>query len=413
MAILSFYPQPWSYSGHVYTQVPLSVSYLANVTSGNHSQIVSLSYTLLGKLTNGIGTYRLTTNSSFLGLKNDTSISTVNLLSSAGNISSLPFFNPALLLSAPYNGVSSQYGISEGDEQVSMQFVKEQGLGNGNSSNTSRLTFYQYNINYFSPRLSYNGTMDILSSGVVYRFQGTLRVSNVSYNVLMGLSHLNISFENLSLASLVPETPQPSFIYAVKAVQAPYYALRTTVFLQLTVPIQYSNGVQITDAERIYPQASGSVIQPAGSGYIMELSVGNYTQVFTPYYPAVGGHDLTYLGKEYTLLNTTEISTPVGDFTAYVYNISPLNSPNGSILLFFSNNGMLLMQETLSGGKVVGQIELVSNNFYTPNVTRNIVPSNIPTTLPYKAVNPNLSLELAIAVPLVLVFIITLFYRRK
>jgi len=310
-----------------------------------------------------------------------------------------PFITPQYLFNSTYEIQTSSY-------QVVFDLIKTLNLNfAGNSEKALKYIVYD-------SITGNNYTVTVLPNGLIYE------ISNSSFNMtLQSLpSIINITLEN-SIKALNESVINSSYEYTLYQFSPTASTILPQSQLELYYPITFSNGI-VTFNEfelRILPNETVTAPRTLGGFTIYNyIDISEINQTFVSFVYNPGQDNVVFNGENFTLVNMTKVSTPIGQFNAYLYK----NVSDGGIeiqYLYVAKSGLLLEYkgvEVRSGvPTTVDELKYIGDNYVSPTQTFPFH-SISDTQLPYNVVNPNTSLIIAVVVTLVIVAIIILLHRR-
>jgi len=402
---------------------PSSASYVVSVSNSTGNITVkhtyTLNYTLIAVNQNGEATVHIKTNAVgiALGPFNFTVAKpgnvTFNLIGTDLNLNRYPMLFPLLLLNSSYLSRIGTYSVV-----VSGTYVT---LSGGKAVNVTVMgrnyNAYSYSGTIFYGVNSYKGTIQVLQNGLLYKLSSTV----FDFPVNITLSNFSTTQILLNPAGFTfQENPSLYYIYLQKVNESPYNSLVPQGYIQLHIPLVFANGITVVEEEHILLQASGSLIAPSSNGAEVTFFVGNYSSLVTPVYPTpIPSGQIDFNGLSLNFSGTSQITTPSGSYETNVY-VRTTNTTTGNItvtsklLVYLEPNGTLVKLSTYTGDYESSELQLVSVGtfHYNFNSTSPNLTSYTNTVLPFQAVNPDLALTLSIAIPVTIIFIVLLFYRR-
>lgn len=367
--------------------IPTSLSYiLINKVSAKNStslQISYINYTVLN--ISGSTIYvKVTTNASknytFILIQNDTY--KVNIITNL-----LWNTYPYIL---PYYLYNSTYGLIALNESLLLSFY----------ASHENNTVYEY----FIHNNHFNGFANISSLGYLIKLNETSPFT-FTFTLVSAKNFTNITLdfqENSNEISLAHP-----YLYSVYNYSSLAGGVLPEGWAEIVYPLLVGN--YVVQAEyKLLPRSGEELLQltpfSVGEAYYV-LVIGNQSSIPLTYITNPGASQIIW---DKGIFNLYESNSSI-----YIYkNISS----TGVIISYLYVNSKGEMLELKSIGNLTGTVVyaeyLISTNYLPPNTTYPQINTYFNSTLPFKAINPRLALNLTIVIVFLIVFIIIILRRE-
>ncbi len=319
----------------------------------------------------------------------------------------ISIYYPYIISDIIYN---TSYGIITPNESIALDYSGK-GYVLFDGANT---TVYNYSgvINGNSIKIS------LLPNGIIYHLENnSLYITLTSYSTFLNVT-LNTSSGNNNIYQLTNYIQKP-YLYAIYNYSTLSNSTLPVGYLEIDYPLLFENGILVTQITQIQIRAGQNLALPSlleGKSVNFVIYINNPMDEPTSFIVNIGNQSITWNGFTFVLVNKTTISTIAGSFEAYEYR-HYISSNLSAQLLYFSTNGVLLKEESVSilNSSVfpVFISSLVGNNYINPSETYPNVFNYTNTTLPFKVINPNLSLTISIIVTIIIIAVIVLLHKRE
>ncbi|QGA53443.1 hypothetical protein GFS03_01990 [Sulfolobus sp. E5-1-F] len=315
----------------------------------------------------------------------------------------LSIYYPFIEQSLIYN---TSYGIITPNETIALVYKgKSISLING-----VNYTSYNYSANLNNQQISLN----ILENGIVSKLNnGSLEL------ILESFSNLSTISLNSAINSQYMNFLNKSYLYAVYNYSSLSNSLIPEGYLQISYPLILGNDTIASQITQIQVRSAQQLVLPAsllGDSVNFVLYINQPQKIPTSFIVNAGTKNITWNNNVFTLVGETKVSTPIGNFLTYKY-VHNISQNQAQQVLYFAPNGTLIKEEVVEIINSTTQIpyfslNFVGNSYINPFETYPNVFNYTNTTLPFKVINPNISLTISIIITIIIVAILVILHKR-